>query len=79
MLCVDYKNADPLPHLGASTEEAETLPRNADTIRDFLEMGTSRSVNFPATTLPEVPGRHVKLRRCQQEHQDVWPPSQNFY
>ncbi len=39
-----------LPHLGASTEEAEdnSAALAADTVKDFLENGTIRnSVNFP--------------------------------
>mmetsp|Transcript_34360 Transcript_34360/g.105583 ORF Transcript_34360/g.105583 Transcript_34360/m.105583 type:complete len:450 (+) Transcript_34360:154-1503(+) len=44
-----------LPHLGASTEEAEenAAAMAADTIQLFLETGTIRdSVNFPACALP---------------------------
>jgi D-3-phosphoglycerate dehydrogenase len=56
----DHKNAVILPHLGASTEEAEDEAASmaADTIRDFLETGAIKnSVNFPATELPErTPG-----------------------
>mmetsp|Transcript_110614 Transcript_110614/g.307540 ORF Transcript_110614/g.307540 Transcript_110614/m.307540 type:complete len:481 (-) Transcript_110614:173-1615(-) len=50
----DHKNAIILPHLGASTEEAEDSAASmaADTIRDYLETGTIRnSVNFPTTDL----------------------------
>jgi len=52
----DHKNAIILPHLGASTEEAEDAAASmaADTIRDFLETGTIKnSVNFPSTFLPD--------------------------
>jgi D-3-phosphoglycerate dehydrogenase len=45
----------PLPHLGASTEEAEEncAVMVADQIRDYLEHGTIRnSVNFPEMTMP---------------------------
>ena len=48
-----------LPHLGASTEEAEENCAIivADTLRDFLEHGNLRhSVNFPDASLPRVPG-----------------------
>ncbi len=41
-----------IPHLGASTEEAEenSAAMAADTVKDFLETGTIRnSVNFPNT------------------------------
>lgn len=60
----DHKNAVILPHLGASTEEAEDAAASmaADTIRDFLETGTIRnSVNFPSTSLPECPGGTVRF------------------
>jgi D-3-phosphoglycerate dehydrogenase len=48
-----------LPHLGASTGEAEENCAIivADTLRDFLENGTIRnSVNFPEAILPRTPG-----------------------
>lgn len=60
----DHKNAIILPHLGASTEEAEdaAAAMAADTIRDFLETGTIvNSVNFPSTSLPESPGGTVRF------------------
>jgi D-3-phosphoglycerate dehydrogenase len=47
-----------LPHLGASTSEAEEncAIMVADTLRDFLEHGNVRhSVNFPEAALPRVP------------------------
>jgi D-3-phosphoglycerate dehydrogenase len=47
-----------LPHLGASTSEAEEncAIMVADTLRDFLEHGNIRhSVNFPEAALPRVP------------------------
>lgn len=47
-----------LPHLGASTSEAEEncAMLVADTLRDFLEHGNIRhSVNFPEAALPRVP------------------------
>ena len=50
-----------LPHLGASTGEAEEncAVMVADTLRDYLENGNVRhSVNFPEATLPRVPGTH---------------------
>ena len=50
------KNAILLPHLGASTEEAEetAAAMAADTIQSYLEHGTIvNSVNFPAAALPE--------------------------
>ena len=51
----DHNNAIVLPHLGASTEEAEdaAAAMAADTIREYLETGTIiNSVNFPNTKLP---------------------------
>eukprot|EP00956_Cyclotella_meneghiniana_P000250 scaffold312_cov52-Cyclotella_meneghiniana.AAC.4 len=53
-----------LPHLGASTEEAEDAAASmaAETIRDFLETGTIRnSVNFPATSLPNRPENSIRF------------------
>jgi len=50
----DHKNAIILPHLGASTEEAEDSAASmaAETINDFLRTGAIKnSVNFPTTTL----------------------------
>ena len=47
-----------LPHLGASTSEAEenSAAMVIDTVRDFLENGNIRhSVNFPEAALPRVP------------------------
>jgi D-3-phosphoglycerate dehydrogenase len=47
-----------LPHLGASTNEAEEncAVMAADQLRDFLENGNIRnSVNFPEALLPRVP------------------------
>lgn len=60
----DHKNAVVLPHLGASTEEAEDEAASmaANTIRDFLETGTVKnSVNFPATDLPERPLGSIRM------------------
>ena len=48
-----------LPHLGASTIEAEEncAIMVADTVRDYLENGNIRhSVNFPEALMPRVPG-----------------------
>jgi len=50
-----------LPHLGASTGEAEEncAMMVADTLRDFLENGNIRhSVNFPEAMLPRVPATY---------------------
>ncbi len=48
-----------LPHLGASTGEAEDncAMMVADQVREFIEVGNVRnSVNFPETDLPLIPG-----------------------
>ena len=55
-----HPRAITLPHLGASTGEAEEncAAMAADTLRDFLENGNIRnSVNFPEAVLPRVPGK----------------------
>jgi D-3-phosphoglycerate dehydrogenase len=55
----DHPRVVALPHLGASTGEAEDncAVMVADTLRDFLEHGNVRhSVNFPEAALPRVPG-----------------------
>lgn len=60
----DHKNAVILPHLGASTEEAEdaAAAMAADTIKDYLENGTiQRSVNFPETSLPVRPDNTIRF------------------
>ncbi len=54
----DHPRVVALPHLGASTSEAEenSAMMVADTLRDFLENGNVRhSVNFPEAALPRVP------------------------
>eukprot|EP00566_Odontella_aurita_P011369 CAMPEP_0113531144 /NCGR_PEP_ID=MMETSP0015_2-20120614/3335_1 /TAXON_ID=2838 /ORGANISM="Odontella" /LENGTH=414 /DNA_ID=CAMNT_0000429951 /DNA_START=428 /DNA_END=1673 /DNA_ORIENTATION=- /assembly_acc=CAM_ASM_000160 len=60
----DHPNAVILPHLGASTEEAEdqAAAMAADTIREYIETGTIRnSVNFPATELPDRPADAIRM------------------
>jgi D-3-phosphoglycerate dehydrogenase len=55
----DHPKVVTLPHLGASTNEAEEncAIMVADQLRDFLENGNVRnSVNFPEAVLPRVPG-----------------------
>ena len=55
----DHPKVIALPHLGASTIEAEEncAVIVADTLRDFLENGNIRnSVNFPETVLPRTVG-----------------------
>jgi len=56
--CKDHVGVIALPHLGASTSEAEenSAMMVADTLRDYLEHGNIRhSVNFPEAALPRVP------------------------
>lgn len=55
----DHPKVVALPHLGASTNEAEEncAVIVADTLRDFLENGNIRnSVNFPEAILPRTAG-----------------------
>ena len=55
----DHAKVVALPHLGASTGEAEEncAVMVADTLRDFLENGNIRnSVNFPEAILPRTTG-----------------------
>jgi D-3-phosphoglycerate dehydrogenase / 2-oxoglutarate reductase len=54
----DHPKVITLPHLGASTGEAEEncAVMAAETLRDFLENGNIRnSVNFPEAVLPRAP------------------------
>jgi D-3-phosphoglycerate dehydrogenase len=54
----DHPKIVALPHLGASTNEAEEncAIMVADTLRDFLEHGNVRNaVNFPEAVLPRTP------------------------
>ncbi len=58
-LLKDHPKVVALPHLGASTGEAEEncAIMVADTLRDFLENGNVRnSVNFPEAVLPRTAG-----------------------
>lgn len=60
----DHKNAIVLPHLGASTEEAEDEAASmaAVTIQNFLQTGTIKnSVNFPDTALPDRPKDTIRF------------------
>jgi len=60
----NHENCIVLPHLGASTEEAEdgAAAMAAETIRDFLETGTIRnSVNFPDTSLLDRPKDSIRF------------------
>lgn len=63
-LLKDCSRVITLPHLGASTEEAEEncAVMVAEQVRDFLELGTIRnSVNFPDMHLPEGDAAHRML------------------
>ncbi len=54
----DHPRIVTLPHLGASTGEAEenSAIMVAETLKDFLENGNLRNcVNFPESVLPRVP------------------------
>ena len=54
----DHPKVVPLPHLGASTGEAEEncAVMVAEQVRDFLENGNIRnSVNFPEAVMPRAP------------------------
>jgi D-3-phosphoglycerate dehydrogenase len=62
--CKDHPRVVALPHLGASTGEAEEncAVMVADTLRDFLENGNVRnSVNFPEAVLPRVGGNRLAI------------------
>jgi D-3-phosphoglycerate dehydrogenase len=55
----DHARVVALPHLGASTNEAEEncAVMVADTLREYLEAGNIRnSVNFPESVLPRIAG-----------------------
>ena len=60
----NHENAIVLPHLGASTEEAEdeAAAMAADTLREYVEHGTIRnSVNFPETSMPQRHDRVIRI------------------
>ena len=60
----DHPKVVALPHLGASTGEAEEncAVMVADTLRDYLENGNVRnSVNFPEAVLPRVGGHRIAI------------------
>lgn len=60
----NHPNAIVLPHLGASTEEAEdsAAAMAAETLRLYLEHGTVRhSVNFPDASLPERNPENIRI------------------
>lgn len=60
-----------LPHLGASTEEAEEncAVMVADQVRDYLEHGTiHNSVNFPEMTMPRNGGHRLLVVNANVPH-----------
>lgn len=67
----NHERAIVLPHLGASTEEAEdeAAAMAADTIRDYMEHGTIRnSVNFPNVSMP---ARHENVVRITVVNKNI--------
>ncbi len=62
--CKDHPKVVALPHLGASTGEAEEncAIMVADTLRDFLENGNVRNaVNFPEAVMPRTGGNRIAI------------------
>jgi D-3-phosphoglycerate dehydrogenase len=60
----NHEKAVVMPHLGASTGEAEdeAAAMAAETIRQYIEHGTIRnSVNFPNVQMPEREHAHIRL------------------
>uniref|UniRef100_A0A7S1VAA0 phosphoglycerate dehydrogenase n=1 Tax=Grammatophora oceanica TaxID=210454 RepID=A0A7S1VAA0_9STRA len=60
----NHENAVVVPHLGASTGEAEenAAAMAAETIREYLENGTIRnSVNFPDASMPERDENTIRI------------------
>ena len=67
----DHKNSIIIPHLGASTEEAEdaAAAMAAETVKAYLEDGTIKnSVNFPATSLPDRSENTVRFTVVNHNH-----------
>jgi len=70
----DHSNAIVVPHLGASTGEAEdsAAAMAAETLRLYLEDGTVRhSVNFPDASLPERNPDHIRITVVNQNKPGV--------
>jgi D-3-phosphoglycerate dehydrogenase len=70
LLC-HHERVITLPHLGASTEEAEEncAVMVVDQIRDFLEHGTIRNtVNFPEMSLPKTAGHRLMVANKNVPH-----------
>ena len=67
----NHEKAILLPHLGASTEEAEdeAAKMAAETIMEYIEHGTIKnSVNFPSTNLP---ARHESIIRVTVVNKNI--------
>jgi D-3-phosphoglycerate dehydrogenase len=61
---IDHEKVIALPHLGASTHEAEAncAVMVADNLRNFLEHGLIRhSVNFPESDLPRMDAHRITI------------------
>lgn len=67
----DHPQVIALPHLGASTEEAEDncAVMVADQVRDFIENGNIKhAVNFPDVSLPRTDGCRVSVANDNVPH-----------
>jgi D-3-phosphoglycerate dehydrogenase len=63
-LLIEHPNVIALPHLGASTSEAEEncAVMVAENLRDYLENGNVRfSVNFPETVIPRLGAYRITI------------------
>jgi len=70
----NHPNTIIIPHLGASTGEAEDCAASmaAETLRLYLEHGTIRhSVNFPDVSLPERDTNHIRFTVVNQNKPGV--------
>jgi D-3-phosphoglycerate dehydrogenase / 2-oxoglutarate reductase len=70
----NHENVVIIPHLGASTGEAEdsAAAMAAETLRLYLEHGTIRhSVNFPDTSLEEKDPSHIRITVVNQNKPGV--------
>ncbi len=70
-LLLNHEKVTVLPHLGASTEEAEEncAIMVADQVRDYLEFGTVRnSVNFPDMEMPRAEGFRLLVVNANVPH-----------
>ena len=70
-LLANHERVITLPHLGASTEEAEEncAVMVVDQIKDFLEQGTIRNtVNFPEMALPKTAGHRLMVANKNVPH-----------